>query len=99
MVTLMPYPGRFWGLDQRGASTLEELFSPATAAPELQRADSRAAADIFRQCRRAGRRVRGLADCLLAQLCLRYGYRILGSDRDFSAIARTFPLKSLLVTQ
>jgi predicted nucleic acid-binding protein len=46
------------------------------------------AAEVFRACRRAGDRVRGLTDCLIASVAIRAGLAILHADCDYDAIVR-----------
>lgn len=73
----------------RIAQLMEGLDSP----PPFDTGDYIAASGIFRTCRRRGETVRSLIDCLIAQLCLRHDYSLLSTDRDFTKIARCFPLK------
>ena len=72
---------------------ITELFDGLDRPPELDTADYIAAAGIFRTCRSQGETIRSLVDCLIAQLCLRHGYSLLSKDRDFTKIARLFPLE------
>lgn len=62
-------------------------------ASELDRNDYRAAAALFRDARRRGRTVRGLADCLVAQFCLRHSLPLLARDRDFESLAAVSSLQ------
>lgn len=73
-------------------SIITDLFEGLDRAPEADTADYIAAAGIFRTCRSKGETVRSLIDCLIAQLCLRHNWRLLSKDRDFTKIARFFPL-------
>ena len=74
------------------ASHIATLFAGFDRAPELDPADYIASATIFRTCRNKGETIRSLIDCLIAQICLRHGCRLLSRDRDFIKIARYFPL-------
>jgi predicted nucleic acid-binding protein len=49
--------------------------------------DFRAAAQIYRGARRAGRTIRSLNDCLIAAVALRHDARIIHQDNDFEVIA------------
>jgi len=75
------------------ARRVTHALSAYPLAPDLTAADYERAAQIHRTCRSRGRTVRSVIDCLIAQLCLREGYELLAKERDFDAIASTFPLK------
>jgi predicted nucleic acid-binding protein len=49
--------------------------------------DFRAAAQIYRGARRAGRTVRSINDCLIAAVAIRHDVRIIHQDNDFDVIA------------
>jgi predicted nucleic acid-binding protein len=51
------------------------------------------AAQIARQCRRAGESVSNSLDCLIAAVAIRDGVDVLHQNRDFEAIARHSPLR------
>jgi predicted nucleic acid-binding protein len=53
------------------------------------------AARIYFDCRRKALTVRSTTDCLIAQIALEHGYALLHEDRDFDAIARVRPLRTL----
>ncbi len=74
------------------ARRITALFDGLDCLPELDRGDYIAAANIFRTCRSRGETIRSLVDCLIAQMCLHHGCRLLSRDRDFTKIARYFPL-------
>ncbi len=74
------------------ARRITALLEGLDRLPEFDTSDYIAAADIFRTCRSKGETIRSLIDCLIAQLCLRYSCRLLSRDRDFTKIARYFPL-------
>ncbi|MGH9366334.1 MAG: type II toxin-antitoxin system VapC family toxin [Thermoanaerobaculia bacterium] len=54
-----------------------------------------AAARIYYECRRRGFTVRSTLDCLVAQAALEQGVPLLHDDRDYEAIRRVRPLKTL----
>lgn len=51
------------------------------------------AAQLFRVCRRGGRTVRRLIDCLIAAIAIREGVPILHADSDFTVLARCTRLR------
>jgi predicted nucleic acid-binding protein len=53
------------------------------------------AARIYFDCRRRALTVRSSVDCLVAQVALDNKLVLLHSDRDFDAIARVRPLRTL----
>jgi len=55
----------------------------------------RQAARIFYDCRRRGLTVRSTIDCFIAQLALDHDLVLLHDDRDYDAIRRVRPLKTL----
>jgi predicted nucleic acid-binding protein len=79
--------------DTEQADRVARTLSAFTMAPELERLDYEQAAAIYRTCRGRGTTPRSAIDCLIARLCLRYGYELLTRDRDFDAIGRFFPLR------
>lgn len=74
------------------ARRIAYLMDGLDRTSELDWDDYRAAANIFRTCRSRGETIRSVIDCLIAQLCLHHGYRLLSRDRDFTKIAAHFPL-------
>ncbi|MBS0366270.1 MAG: PIN domain nuclease [Proteobacteria bacterium] len=79
--------------DDAQAEPVKAHLARLEMAPELGRSDYEAAATIYRTCRVRGFTPRSTIDCLIAQQCLREGYTLLACDRDFSVIARFFPLR------
>jgi predicted nucleic acid-binding protein len=75
------------------AARITRVMSTFDLTPELERADYEQAAGLYRACRARGITPRSTIDCLIAQLCLRYGYELLARDRDFAAIAQVSDLK------
>ena len=51
------------------------------------------AAEIFDECRKKGKTIRSIVDCLVAALAIEYDLAVLQSDRDYQCIAQVFPLK------
>lgn len=51
------------------------------------------AAATWRACRRGGRTIRSLLDCLVAQAAMEGDAAVLHDDRDFEAIAEHVPLR------
>lgn len=77
------------------ARRIQELLSAFEPAPELSDQDYFAAAKIYRDCRNKGLTLRSTIDCLIAQICIRHKLRLLAKDRDFTVIAKLFPLELL----
>jgi predicted nucleic acid-binding protein len=57
--------------------------------------DYETAASTYEHCRRLGTTPRNLVDCLIAAVALRIDATVLHQDRDFDAIARHLPLKTV----
>jgi len=51
-------------------------------------ADFDGAAHIYRRCRRAGVTPRGMVDCMIAAVALRWGATLLSQDVDLDRVAR-----------
>ncbi|MGH8266831.1 MAG: type II toxin-antitoxin system VapC family toxin [Steroidobacteraceae bacterium] len=81
--------------DRQHAEQVKRVLSAFELAPELTRSDYEEAAAIFHACRARKATPRSAANCLIAQLCLRYDYELLSRDRDFEAIGRCFPLRRI----
>lgn len=75
------------------AARIAELLDAFDLAPELDRADYREAATLYRRCRSQGSTIRSTIDCLIAQVCILHGYDLLTKDRDFRQIASCQPLR------
>ena len=75
------------------AERIAGLFEAFDAVPAFDESDYRSAAAIFRRCRASGETVSSVVDCLIAQACLRHGYRLLSKDSDFRKIARNVPIR------
>ena len=68
----------------------QPLVEPADALTTCRRA-----ARIYFDCRRRGLTVRGTIDCMVAQLALDHDLVLLHDDRDYDAIRRVRPLRTL----
>ncbi len=55
--------------------------------------DFEAAAGLYRSCRREGVTPRGLIDCMIGAVALRYGANILAHDIDFARMAAVVSLE------
>lgn len=75
------------------ADRVARVLSGFETTTELDLTDYQKAAELYRACRGRGLTVRSVIDCLIARLCLRYGYELLAKDRDFDSIAKVFPLQ------
>ena len=49
--------------------------------------DFEAASTIYRRCRRVGVTPRGMVDCMIASVALRFGAQLLAADIDLSRVA------------
>ncbi|MGH9177868.1 MAG: type II toxin-antitoxin system VapC family toxin [Acidimicrobiales bacterium] len=57
-------------------------------------ADFHAAARVYRRCRRAGVTPRGLVDCMIASVALRYEAVLLAHDVDLSRVSNVIGLET-----
>ncbi len=80
--------------DDRQARDLRRLLGRCAFLRLEEPPDHEAAAALYRKCRRAGRAVRRLPDCLIAAVAIRTGAELLHQDGDFNTIT----LHSQLVT-
>ncbi|MGH7335614.1 MAG: type II toxin-antitoxin system VapC family toxin [Candidatus Rokuibacteriota bacterium] len=81
--------------DQEWQTLDTYLSSQALIHPQDAAAAHRQAARIYFDCRRQGLTVRSTIDCLIAQLALDHDLAILHEDRDYDAIRRVRPLRTL----
>ena len=51
------------------------------------------AAEIYDGCRKKGITIRSIIDCLIASLAIEYELAVLENDRDYTFIAKVFPLQ------
>jgi predicted nucleic acid-binding protein len=59
----------------------------------VQAEDFEHAATLYRACRRVGKTIRSLDDCLIAAVAIRNDVPVLHSDSDFDVLARYTPLR------
>ena len=72
--------------DDHHLQELRRLLARATVLPTTP-LDHDHAASTYRSCRRHGRTVRALSDCLIAAVASRHGVPVLHADVDFDALA------------
>lgn len=65
---------------------LRRLLARATSLP-IEPVDYEAAASLYRACRRQGKTVRKLIDCLIGAVALRANVPVLHVDSDFTVLA------------
>jgi predicted nucleic acid-binding protein len=65
---------------------LQRLVDGLPSLPVDPALDFRAAADLFRLARRAGRPVRSLQDCLIASVALRHEVTLVHKDVDYEVL-------------
>lgn len=79
-----------------GRATVETLGAMLDGCRQLEQephTDVEAAAGLYGTCRRAGKTIRSLNDCLIAAIAIRHDVPVLASDNDFGAIAQHAPLR------
>jgi predicted nucleic acid-binding protein len=78
--------------DERQARDLRRLLDRCTFLALEEPSDHEAAAALYRACRRGGKTIRRLPDCLIAAVAIRTDVEMLHQDSDFDAIAMHSPL-------
>jgi predicted nucleic acid-binding protein len=73
--------------DDIAHAKLERLVNGLPSLTIDRSIDFRAAAQIYRAARRAGRTIRSINDCLIAAMAIRHSARIVHRDSDFEVIA------------
>lgn len=81
---------------RRELDLLDSFLSKQTLLSPRDSSSYRSAAKIGFDCRRRGNTVRSTIDCLVAQITLELGGKLLHEDRDYFAIQKVRPLKFLL---
>jgi predicted nucleic acid-binding protein len=81
--------------DERQARDLRRLLDRCTFMALEEPSDHETAASLYRTCRRAGKTIRRLPDCLIATVAIRTGAELLHQDSDFDAIALHSSLASV----
>jgi predicted nucleic acid-binding protein len=78
--------------DESQARDLRRMLYRCTFLRLQEPPDHEAAAALYRACRRAGKTIRKLPDCLIAAVAIRTEAELLHQDGDFDAIALHSPL-------
>lgn len=78
--------------DESQARDLRRMLYRCTFLRLQEPPDHEAAAALYRACRRAGKTIRKLPDCLIAAVAIRTEAELLHRDGDFDAIALHSPL-------
>lgn len=73
--------------DEQQARELSRLLHRFDVVPLAPMIDTEQAAALQRQCRRAGRTVRSMADCMIGAMAIRLGAPVLHLDHDFDVLA------------
>lgn len=79
--------------DDDHAQRLRRLVFGCELLPLEGLSDYEDAASLYRNCRRQGKTIRSLTDCLIAVVAIRAGVEVLHADRDFEAIATLSSLR------
>ncbi|BBZ39180.1 type II toxin-antitoxin system VapC family toxin [Mycobacterium conspicuum] len=77
--------------------TLERLINGLPSLAVENAVDFRAAADIYRAARRAGKTIRSINDCLIAAVAIRHNARVVHCDADFDVIAQIASLEAAAI--
>jgi predicted nucleic acid-binding protein len=83
--------------DEQQARELRRLLNRCTFLRLEEPPDHEAAAALYRACRRGGKTIRKLPDCLIAAVAIRTGAKLLHRDGDFDAIALHAPLATVVL--
>lgn len=78
--------------DEAHLRSLQRLLARAAVVP-TRATDYDDAAVLYRRCRREGKTVRKLIDCLIASVAIRAGAPVLHSDTDFDVLAHHTELR------
>ena len=73
--------------DEQHLQSLRRLLARAVTIP-IEPADYDEAAALYRLCRREGKTVRRMMDCLIAAVAIRADAAVLHNDSDFDTLAR-----------
>ena len=83
------------GRDDGHVRALRRLLAGCQFIPTAGLDDFERAASLYRDCRRAGRMIRALNDCLIAAVAIRAGISVLHWDQDFEFLARHSDLHAI----
>ena len=75
------------GRDDAHVRALRRLLARCQFIPTAGLDDFERAAALYRDCRRAGRTIRALNDCLIAAVAIRTGVPVLHHNQDFDFLA------------
>jgi predicted nucleic acid-binding protein len=81
--------------DEQQARELRRLLNRCTFLRLEEPTDYESAAALYRACRRGGKTIRKLPDCLIAAVAIRTEAELLHQDGDFDAIALHAPLATV----
>ncbi len=79
--------------DDEREHALRSLLARFELLPFDSPADFDGAATIYRRCRQSGVTPRGLIDCLIVSVALRFDVPVLAHDADLARIAGVVPLR------
>jgi predicted nucleic acid-binding protein len=79
--------------DEPSARELRRLLHSFDVVAMAPLVDTEEAAALQRHCRRAGRTIRSIVDCMIAATAVRLGEPVLHLDRDFDALASVTELE------
>ena len=85
------------GRDDTHTAQLRRLLARCEFLPTAGLDDFEQAAALYRQCRRAGRTIRALNDCLIAAIAIRAGVPVLHCDQDFDFLSEHTTLQATSV--
>jgi predicted nucleic acid-binding protein len=80
--------------DDNAYVMLERLVNGLPSLGVDNAIDFRAAANIYRAARRAGKTIRSINGCLIASVAIRHGARIVHRDADFDVIGQMTSLEA-----
>ena len=83
------------GRDDGHVRALRRLLARCEFLPTAGLDDFERAATLSRDCRRAGRTIRALNDCLIAAVAIRVGISVLHRDQDFEFLAEHSDLHAI----
>lgn len=81
--------------DETTAAVRRRFLQRFSIQPLAPVSDAEDAAAIHRRCRRGGKTVRSLIDCLVAAMALRLNLPVAHRDRDFDVIAAQCGLQTM----
>ncbi len=79
--------------DDAGAASLRRFLTRFEHLPFDPAADFGAAVRIYRRCRERGITPRGLIDCMICAVAMRFDAEVLAADADFARFAEVVALR------